>query len=51
MRDAWKGILDALMKLKKARDEERAGEGEDAATKANGEGRADTPGKEDAMQM
>ena len=49
-RDAWKGILDALMKLKKARDEERAGEGEDAA-KVNGEEKAESPGKEDAMQV
>ena len=34
-RDAWKGILDALMKLKKARDEERKGrltKGERACT-------------------
>ena len=49
-RDAWKGILDALMKLKKARDEEKAGEGEDAA-KVNGEEKAGSPGKEDAMQV
>ncbi|KAL1732069.1 hypothetical protein EV714DRAFT_207602 [Schizophyllum commune] len=49
-RDAWKGILDALMKLKKARDEERAGQGEDAA-KTDEEEKAESPGKEDAMQV
>ena len=49
-RDAWKGILDALMKLKKARDEARTGDGGDAP-KANGEEKAESPGKEDAMQV
>ena len=45
-----RGIKKKDVKGKKARDEERTGDGGDAP-KANGEEKAESPGKEDAMQV